>query len=434
MVKRASARGALLLRDTGLLFRLTAEKAGRDGIGLTASALGFVTVLSLVPLLAAFLFIGARTFSEYQPKVIELLAGLMPYSEAALAERLEEFLLQAQSVRGVGVLFFILTALTAFSTVERAINRAWGLSRKRPFRQKLQSFTLLLFWGSLLLGSAFSVAVNLGRDGGGWLALSGTLRVLTSLLLLAGLTMLYWLVPYTKVGFRFALLGGAVATLLLEILRASFTVYVNAFTGFELVYGSFAVALFFMVSIQLAWLIVLAGNQLTYVAQHFEALVLARRRRSGTGLRGPWLGLAAVTLLAIRLNGGKAVTSAAELGRWLKVSPEALRLALTPLIRAHLVTETTGGFEAFVLGRAPAHLKVEAVFHAYDPTYLPDPLQAPIEEVRQLIQAARSKSLEGRTVADFIPDEAADETDPPEPAEEHNPDEELDDPSIPLPE
>ncbi len=402
MVGRKPLRAGQVLRDTGLLLRLTAEKAARDGIGLTASALGFVTILSLVPLLAAFLFIGARTFSEYQPKVIELLADLLPYTEAALSEKLQEFLVQAQSVRGIGVLFFILSALAAFSTVERAINRAWGLSGRRPFRQKLQSFTLLLFWGSLLLGAAFSVAVSLGQEAGlgSWLSDSGMLRLLPPLGLLAGLTMLYWLVPYTKVDFRFALLGGTLATLLLTGLRAGFSVFVSTFTGFKVVYGSFAVTLFFMISIQIAWLIILAGNQLTYVAQHFEAL--ARGRHSGTGLQGPWLGLAAVTLLAERLDDCEAVTSAGELGRRLKVSPETLRGALAPLLEAQLITETTGGFEAFVLGRAPAHLSVESIFEAYDPDALPDSLPGPLEEIRRGIQISRLERLEGCTIADLV--------------------------------
>ena len=120
------------------------------------------------------------------------------------------------------------------------------------------------------------------------------------------------------------------------------------------------------------------------------------------------MGLAAVTLLAERLNAGQAVTSAGELGRRLKVSPEALNRALSPLIDTGLVSETTGGFEAFVLGRAPGRLPLDAVFEAYDPDFLPEPLKGPLKEIRHQVQTARRDQLASRTVADLVappPDE-----------------------------
>jgi membrane protein len=388
-----------------MLLRLTVEKASHDGIGLAASALAFVTILSLVPLLAVFLLLGARTYSRYQDKFLELLGGLLPYSEAALQTMLQDFLRQAENVRGIGLIFFVISALIAFTTVEGAINRTWGLPQQRPFRQRLQSFTLLLFWGSLLVGGAFSIFFTLGQEGGltaRWESNSFT-GLLAPLLILAGMTMLYWLVPYTAVGFRHALLGGAVATVLLELLRRGFALYVEAFPGFQVVYGSFAFALFFMVSIQCAWWIVLAGNHLTYIAQHFDAL--AHTRRTGGRLPGPWLGLAAVMVLAQRLEAGKPIVAFQELVNHLRVPPSLLRQALGPLAESGLLQEAGAGMEAYILAGAPRQVKLDALFERYDPnpaSFTDVGLPEQLETLRHQVIGARTHSLGELSLADLL--------------------------------
>jgi len=408
------------LRDAWLLPRLTLERANRDGIGVTASALAFVTILSLVPLLAAVLFIGTRTFSQYEPKILELLTGFLPYSEAALSTKIQEFLQQAKQVQGVGVLFFVIAALAAFFTVERVINRAWGVPQQRPFRQRLQSFTLLLFWGALLLGGAFSVTVTLREDQGwgAWLDSSGPAGFLTAVILFAGLTMLYWLVPYTSVGIRHALLGGAVATFLLLTLRLGFALYVAAFPGFKVLYGSFAFAFFFMVSIQIAWWIILAGNHLTFVAQHFDAL--ARARRTGGRLPGPWLGLAAVVLLGQRLETGSPITQMQDMAARLRVPPDLLRQALKPLVDAATILEAGSGVEAYVLGGSPRQISLHDIFGHYDPrstNLAATRLSQALEDLRQRVITARHASLADLTLANLLDTPEAPESEGEKPPE-----------------
>ncbi|MDY7093504.1 MAG: YihY/virulence factor BrkB family protein [Acidobacteriota bacterium] len=358
------------LHDALLLFRLAAEKAQKDGLGLIASALAFVSILSLVPLLAAFSFIGARAFRSYQEQVLDLLVQLLPYSEVALRQMLNELVLQAGRVQGLGLLFFLVGALTAFTTVERTINRTWTLPHRRPFRQRLFSFTLLLFWGPLLIGAAFSAAAVLRQRAGlsSMLNATGIIGLLPPAAILVGLTMLYWLVPYTRVGFRNALLGGTVATLLLELLRQGFSLYIRYFPGFNLVYGSVAFVFLFLVSMQLAWGIILAGNVLAYTAQHFPALAYMHRR--GPRLAGPWLAMALLTLLARELDRGKPIVPLASLAARLRLSPAELRPVLGPLLRRRLLLATGREDEGYLLARPPRRIRIYEIFDCYDPRRL----------------------------------------------------------------
>src|SRR4030095_5640831 len=120
---------------------------------------------------------------------------------------------------------------------------------------------------------------------------------------IVGLSMLYWQVPFTRVQFRAAFAGGVTAALLLEILRRTFHYYVAHFTATTyVVYGSFALALFFMISLELAWLAILLGTEVAYVAQHFGALTQTRGLDSR--LRESWVGLAALATLIEGLRHG----------------------------------------------------------------------------------------------------------------------------------
>ena len=75
-----------LTHDAWIFLRLATGKAFQDGIALTASALAFVTLLSLIPLLAVFSFIGARAFQAYQEQALDVLVQVLPYSESALRQ------------------------------------------------------------------------------------------------------------------------------------------------------------------------------------------------------------------------------------------------------------------------------------------------------------------------------------------------------------
>ena len=121
---------------------ITLRQAHEDSIWLIASALALVTLLSLIPLLAAFSFIGARVFSQYEQRSLEVFVQILPYSEKTVVDTLSELLGQAGGIHGVGVVFFFLSSLFLFATVEETLNRIWNVSHRRPLRVRFLSFAL----------------------------------------------------------------------------------------------------------------------------------------------------------------------------------------------------------------------------------------------------------------------------------------------------
>jgi membrane protein len=399
--------------------RFLVSKSGEDAITLKAAALAFVTILSLVPLLAAFSFVGARVLTTYRDRILETLAGVLPYSEATILDSLQEFVVQAETLQRGGTLVFILVSLGAFLTIEETLNKIWLVGEKRTLRAKLLSFTLLLFWGPLVLGSSLSFLV-LVRQRPGLDVLFEEAFVVQALPFLVGalaLTMLYWQVPNTAVKFRSALAGGIAAAILLEILRSTFGYYVDNLTQMNVVvYGSFALAIFFMVSVQLAWFAVLLGCEIAYVSQHFTGLT--RSTQLDLRFRGPWIGLAVAIELARGLRTGRPITTDEELATRLQVRGDAIRDALEPLEKARIVQRGRDDEdqEGFLLCRDPHQVTVREVLRTFDPAVerllagLESGAGSSLRELDREIRARRDDQLGDRTLVDLLAEPASAES------------------------
>jgi membrane protein len=421
-------------RQLGRFFALTLRQSHEDSIYLTASALAFVTILSLVPLLAALSFVGTRVFSQYPEKSLEVFIQVLPYSEKTLTDKLREFSDQAETMHGVGLAALFGTTLLAFATIEETFNKIWNVSRRRRFRYRLLTFFLLLFWGPLLIGVTFSSLILLRQTPAMRELVRGSvlLHLTPFLATVVGLTLLYWLVPSTGVRFRNALAGGLFGAILLEVLRQSFGYYVEFFRGVSTVYGSSAFVLLFMISIELTWTIVLLGSEAAYTAQHFQ--LLSRGLHTHPPVAASWVGLAALAFLASaagaaapgqggdrdggdrhatpgrrpgrRAAEGEPPPSSEELANHLSLPARNLERTLHPLLARGLLRETPG--RGYVLGRDPAALRVEEVFDAYEHRarrsveHIGADLRDRLERWVEILAGTRAERLGPLTLAELL--------------------------------
>lgn len=253
--------------------RFTVAKAWRDTLPLEASALAYTTLLSLVPLLAAFLFVGERVFREYPLQILSVLSHVLPYSEATILAAIRAFLDQAQQIRGPALAGFLAVALWAVAHVEKTLNRIWQVPRARQWGRRLALRLSLFLLMPLLLGGLVSLLLLMRQQGR--LHESWWGQILPFFATAGFLTLLYWLVPNTRVRLRAAFAGSVPTGLAFELLRRFFRLYLEAFPAMSLVYGGFALAILFMISIQLSWLLVLLGAEIAYAVQHFPQIEAA---------------------------------------------------------------------------------------------------------------------------------------------------------------
>lgn len=354
-------RGRLLgfARFLGDLFL----RSQRNEVLLRASALAYTTLIALVPLLATISIFVARTLREDDGRIFELITGLLPYSEQSVVEALRSFIAQAESLSGIAIGGFVVTSLLTFLGAQESLFQIFGVTQPPSYARRLATFSLLLFWGPLLVGAAQTGLPLLEQSNP---VLAAALRDSTLVALVPGaftflgLSMFYWRAAFRRISFRHAAVGAAAAAFAIELLKGAFGLYVqNLATVQRAVYGSFAIAFFFVLSIQLTWAILLYGAEIA-------ALLGAR---ASTPVAAPtfrpdgWLGLAALERLAAP---GRPAESIAALAAALDVPPAELPRHLEPLLEAGLLARAPDAEEESVRLAVPAtRLRVAAALAAY---------------------------------------------------------------------
>jgi len=390
------------------------ERSSRDEVHLRAAALAFSTLIAIVPLLATVSIFVARALREDDGRIFELIANLLPYSEQSVVAALRGFMAQAESLSGYAFVGFLVTSLLTFFGVQESLFQIFGVARPPSYWRRLATFSLLLVWGPLLIGFAQTALLVLGQSNP---VLARALRGSTLVALFplvatfVGLTMLYWRAAFRHISLRHAAVGGAAAAAAIELLKLLFGVYVRQWTEVQrAVYGSFAIALFFVLSIQLAWTILLYGAEL--------AAALGARRDEPAAepappRADPWLGMAVLERLAAP---GRPTLSLDELAAATGVAAAELETNLAPLVANGLVARAPGAEHASVrLALPPREVRIAAVLAAYRREREASAVSAPAAlALRNRLGRAAEFELGEMTLADLLDENATLSAPPPE--------------------
>jgi membrane protein len=269
-----------VIREAGRLvsFLLRVLRSFKRNQGLLLSgAIAYYTLLSIVPttiliLIALSHFIDAgqlfHTLSAYLEMVI-------PGYAATLTEQARAFLEHREVIGVIGFLVMLFFSSIAFTVLENAMSVIF-FRRVRIMRRHFlvsaiipYGYIFLMALGILLVSfvaGALEVLADRQLIILGWrFSLENTPGVVLYILGMIGevlmLTSLYLVMPVGRIAFHHALIGGVTATILWEITRRVLVWYYSAISLVNLIYGSFATVVVFLLSIEAAALILLLGAQ-----------------------------------------------------------------------------------------------------------------------------------------------------------------------------
>ena len=255
-----------------------------SGVGLfrTAASLAFTTLLGLVPLFTvAFAYLARLPLFDRTQDALEsfLLRFFLPGSGSVIHRYLTEFTAKTADLKGVGILFVIITAFLLVWQIESEINAIWDVQAPRSFARRTFIILLGLTAGPAAIGAAVyfmtwlvDESVALVRIQSQTLALF--LQPFALAVETAVFTLIYGFVPAQRPRFRIALAGGVLAAVAFEVAKYGFRFYITHFPTYQDVYGTLAILPLFLLWIYLSWLIVLAGAALTATVSERD---LARR-------------------------------------------------------------------------------------------------------------------------------------------------------------
>jgi membrane protein len=287
LVYRRHGFGQKRVRATIVEFFLFAREVVREFWNIEgtarAASLAYTTLLSLIPLVVAFTRILQDTFRSVFPgaqnQIDSILNAVIPYQSPQITYHLRRFTENAGTASTLGGILFMFIAFRLFLAVEGAINQIWKVRSARGYRQKIIAFTMLFFWGPLLMGLSFTTTAMLERNRYLRILLEGELifTIVPVIVLYIGFTMLFWLVPSARVRLTSAMIGAFVTTVLFSLVRWGFSIYAaHLMSGqLNLIYGTVGLALIFLISIEVMWVIILLGVEMSYVWQNLYGVLRA---------------------------------------------------------------------------------------------------------------------------------------------------------------
>ena len=317
---------------------------------LRASALTFFTLLSLVPV-AAMAFGIAKGFGFERRLQQELLEQF-----AAQQEVVQRIIAFAQNmldntrggmIAGIGVVILFWTVIKVLGHIENAFNHIWGVP-SRPFIRKLSDYLTIMLICPILMIMSGSLTVFITSQ---VTAISGSyellqmvgpaiyvgLKLLPYALIWVLFTLVYIIMPYTRVRFDGALLAGVIAGSAYQIVQAAYIHIQILVAKYNAIYGSFAALPMFLLWLQISWIIVLVGAEISHAYQNSNYVDDTRDGRELSISRVRLLALAICRHTVQLFKQGRPAQTTKQIAEVLALSPRLVDNLSELLVKGNIL-------------------------------------------------------------------------------------------------
>ena len=353
---------ARIIRVGHLLFR----GYGDDDLTIHASSLTFVTLTSLVPILA----MGLAVYKGLGMGDEQINAMMQMEWLDQMPVQFQEFVTQLltlvnttnfSALGGIGLVFFVLTAVLLLANVEKSFNRVWGVDKSRSLLRQVTSYTSVLVLVPLLIGVAGGLKAQIaisrkffGIDANVWaqdLASFGIMWL--------AIGFLYAFVPNTRVRLRPVFIGSLLTTLVFLGWMRMFTVMQTGVVNYNVIYGAFAAVPVFLLWMYVTWVILLLGAELTFALQNSDTYQMESAADSAS-MRLRIL----VALMVLRRAGramatGKGLFDTADFARSNKAPIRLINAVVATLVGEGYLTQVASRDAGYVLMRSPDSIRLD---------------------------------------------------------------------------
>lgn len=246
---------------------------------LWASALTYYSILSIVPILAIGFAIAhgfglgqeMATYLEQQINNPTVTKYIFEFSRNALKDT------KVGIITGVGVFVLLFSVIKMICDIEKAFNFIWGVQTNRPLLVKASYYLSVLIICPILLITAGSATAFVNKTIAAFAAeyslypvSTVAIKLMPFLIVWLLFTIIYKLMPNTRVNLKAAFAGALVAGTLYQFLQIGFFAAQVALSKYNAIYGSLSALPLFMIYLHISWLIVLFGTQVSFLTQNID--------------------------------------------------------------------------------------------------------------------------------------------------------------------
>jgi len=333
------------------VFLVAVNDFNRDDCTRRASALTYYTLLSIVPVMAMAFGIAKgfglehaleRQLHYYLGAHEDILEQVVEFSYSLLEET------RGGIIAGIGFVFLLWSVVKVMTNIELSFNAVWGIEKGRSWVRKITEYISVMIIGPILvvMSGSMTVFISTGLSALAretrWLGFMGIAAelipmVLPYFLIWLLFIFLFMAMPNTRVRFKPAVIAGIISGTLFQLMQwAYITLQVGA-VKYNAVYGSFAALPMFLIWLQISWMIVLFGAELSFAYENVKRYIFGKEVENISSEFKHKVSLLIMHLIINRFISGGQGTSSDQIQRSLELPPRLVNEVLRELNRAGLI-------------------------------------------------------------------------------------------------
>lgn len=247
----------------------------KHGTIARSAALTFYTLMSLVPILAV-VFAVVKGFG-LTDSLMNNLYGLFPQNPDVvdyLVSFVEKALARTQGgvMASVALIMLFWAVIKVFGSIESAFNHIWEVKIERSITRQWSDYIALIMivpilWIATSATGSYAQQLIGFDDRWFFVVLS---RLISMLVIWTMFTLLYIIIPNTRVRFSSAFMAGIVAGTAFLLFQWGYLYVQRWMTSYNAIYGSFAALPLFLIWMQTSWQILLFGGELSFAYQNIS--------------------------------------------------------------------------------------------------------------------------------------------------------------------
>lgn len=350
--KKSTIFGDIFLKILAVLV-ISGHRFIKDSCIVSASALTFYSILSLVPIVALVLGI-AKGFGVYA--LLEEQLHQQTFTNPEIVDFVLQFANQALEntqgglITGIGIVFLLWAVIKVLGNTELAMNQIWGVVRGRSVTKKFTDYLSIMFIAPIFVILISSINVFLTSNlqnvamEDGFLSYASSLIItllnfLPFILVWMLFIFLYMFMPTTRVRFKYALLAGIVAGSVYQIVQWFYIRFQIGVSSYNAIYGSLAALPLLLVWLQLSWSIVLWGTELCYIMKNRHFMFREVMDKENRWIDNVDLSLQVLSYISKVYTRNKGVPTLGMISTELRMGTSKLQVVLQQLIDKGILTE-----------------------------------------------------------------------------------------------
>ncbi len=357
---------------------------------MMSSALSYATVLGIIPITLVIVALSKglleQSLTKYTPEIIDyLVSKILPVLNdlpskgdgVQLYNSLQDFInlelipmltnLNLQEIGLYGAIVLIVISFSLMRTIEKAFNDIWGVAFKRTILKLVLNYWLIIalfpaFMLVIIWVTGFSIFHDVLRIGhSSWLSAVFADQTGTFLTLWILFSVVYKVIPNTRVKIIPALIGGVVGGTLWQINNMLSFLFVSNAIRTHYLYGSIGMIPIMLIALFIGWLIVLFGAHVSFAVQNLEYFRVTILSRDIQPSDRQEIGLICLTVIAIRFLNKKTPPTAEDISLRSGL-PEVFFLSTLMILKnAGFVIRTDDNPAEYVLAVSPESIRLKDI-------------------------------------------------------------------------